>query len=99
MLQLSYETNSLLPGSHPHVSRGHIRSNNGANKRGEEGRGQESPQQPDCVMRKLSKEDKKKGKIKLKPHGHFRRDQCWQQRHLTQQNLINSFEIYGVMLQ
>lgn len=60
MLQLSYETNSLLPGSHPHVSRGHIRSNNGANKRGEEGRGQESPQQPDCVMRKLSKEEKKR---------------------------------------
>lgn len=57
MLQLSYETNSLLRGLTHMLAGGHIGSNNGANKREKGGgRGQESPQQPACVMRKLSEE-------------------------------------------
>lgn len=43
-------------------------------------------------------EEKKKEMIKLKPYGHLGVTAAGS-RHLTQQNFINSFEIYGVMLQ
>lgn len=71
MLCLSYETNSLLVGL-TNVSRGHTGSKNGAECWGgvKVQRGQESPQQRDCIMRKLFQEEEG-GKKKISNLNHM----------------------------
>lgn len=93
----------IPPRSQTHVSWGHTGSSSRANKRRVRsgGRGHVTPQQPDCIMRKFFKSKKKREgeRSNLKHMGITGVTDCWQQRHLTQPNLINSLEFYGVMHQ